>query len=127
MSKGLGRIRKVHPRARTRVWRAAFLSALARAPNVTLAAKAAGVSARTAYNHRDDDPKFAEQWLDALNKSVDKVEATAFKLASEGEPRLIEFILKAHRPDRYRETSRLEVDQRHVGVLILPEHEAKQQ
>jgi len=116
-------VRKVHPRARTRIWRAVFLKALAKAPNVTLAAKAAGVSARTAYNHRDDDPVFSEQWLDALNQSVDRVETRCFELAAEGEPRLIEFILKSFRPERYLPTSRVEVDQRLVGVLVVPEKE----
>ena len=115
-------LRKVHPRARTRVWRRAFVKTLAKVPNVSLAAKAAGVSARTAYNHRDDDPEFAAQWLDALNKSVDKVEAIAFELASEGEPRLIEFILKSHRPAIYRETQRLDVGLL-GGIVILPQKE----
>ena len=114
---GAHSVRKIHPRARTRIWRSAFLKALAKTPNVSLAAKAAGVSARTAYNHRDDDPVFAEQWLDALNRSVDVVEATAFRLASEGEPRLIEFILKAHRPQLYRERIEAAVA---GGVIILP-------
>lgn len=114
---GAHSVRKVHPRVRTRIWQRAFLKALAKSPNVSLAAKAAGVSARTAYNHKDDDPEFASAWLAALNKSVDVVEATAFKLASEGEPRLIEFILKAHRPAIYRERIEAAVA---GAVIILP-------
>ncbi len=90
---------------------------LRKSPNVSLAAKSAAVSARTAYNHRDDDPVFAEQWLDALNQSVDVVEAKAFKLASEGEPRLIEFILKCHRPQIYRERTEVGVA---GGIIFLP-------
>ena|SRR5438128_9743833 len=117
--------RKVRPRARTRIkqWHAAFLRSLARTPSVSIAARSARISTRACYKAREADPEFAEAWSDCINKSVDKVKATAFKLASEGEPRLIEFILKSFRPERYRETSRVEVDQRLVGVLVVPEKE----
>jgi len=111
---------KLHgSRARTRLgrWRATFLKTLRKVPNITLACKAAGVSRRTCYDHRELDPKFAEAWDDALDQSVDRVETTCFKLASEGEPRLIEFILKAHRPDRYRERAELGVA---GGIIFLP-------
>ena len=118
-------VRKVYPRARTRIWRSAFLKALAKTPNVSLAAKAAGVSARTAYNHRDDDPVFGEQWLDALNRSVDKVEAKVFQQAIDGDTQLQMFILKSHRRQIYGDVSRMEIDGRHVGVILLPEKEQK--
>jgi hypothetical protein len=110
-------------RVKSTRWHAAFLKALRRNPNVAMACRAAGVNRTTAYRHRDDNEAFAVGWRAALDESVDLVEATAFKLASEGEPRLIEFILKAHRPSVYRDVQRMEIDARACGVLLLPEKE----
>jgi hypothetical protein len=107
-------------RARTRLgrWHATFLRTLRRVPNITLACKAAGVSRRTCYDHRERSPEFAEAWDAALDESVDRVETTCFKLASEGEPRLIEFILKSHRPQVYRERIEAAVA---GGIIFLPQ------
>lgn len=120
-------LRKSHgSRARTRLgrWQATFLKTLRKVPNITLACKASGVSRRTAYDRKERDSAFSERWDSALAQSVDVVETKAFKLASEGEPRLIEFILKAHRPLIYRERSEMAIDQRLCGVILLPEKES---
>ncbi len=42
-------------------------------------------------------------------------------MAWKGDSQLLQFILKAHRPERYRETSRMELDARVGGVIFLPE------
>jgi hypothetical protein len=94
------------------------LKALRRNPNVAMACRAAGVNRTTAYRHRDDNEAFAVRWQNELDQAADRVEATAFKLASQGEPRLIEFILKAHRPEKYRERSEVAVA---GGVIFLPQ------
>ncbi len=44
-------------------------------------------------------------------------------MAWKGDSQLLQFILKAHRPERYTEKSRLEIDTRMVGVLVVPEKE----
>src|SRR5262245_15154974 len=114
------------PRARTRLgkWRATFLKTLAKTPSVTMAAKAAGIPRRTAYDHRERDPEFAQAWDDALNQSLDVLEHQIYQRALKDDAQLAMFFLKAHRPSVYRETSRMEIDARACGVLILPEQEA---
>jgi hypothetical protein len=114
-------IRKVRPRARIKQWHAAFLRSLAKTPSVTIAARCAGVSTRACYKARDADPAFAEAWSDAINKSVDVLEDAVYRRALKEDSQLAMFVLKAFRPDRYRETSRVEIDQRLCGVLLLPE------
>ena len=94
------------------------MKVLRETPSVKAACAAAGVNRTTAYRARADDEQFAAQWQSALDEAVDVVEATAFKLASEGEPRLIEFILKAHRPSVYRERSEVAVA---GGIIFLPQ------
>ena len=89
------------------------------------ACRVSHIDRATAYRHREDNDAFATKWDEALSASVDRCEEKAFDMAWKGDSQLLQFILKAHRPDRYRETSRVEVDQRMVGVLILPEQEAK--
>jgi len=48
----------------------AFLDALAAGQNVRLAAAMAGISRRTVYRWRRDDPDFAARWDDALEADI---------------------------------------------------------
>src|SRR5260370_15211523 len=90
-------------------WKQRFLRALQKTPNIKVACTAAGVSRQTAYQHRKSDVAFAEAWQDAIEASVDKLEAVAFKLAEKGDSNLITFLLRCHRPETYRDTQRHEV------------------
>jgi hypothetical protein len=119
-------VNHVPSRARTRKtarWRAVFLRALAKTLSVTLAAKAAGVNRRTAYDHRELDRAFAAKWDDALNQSLDALEHEVYQRALTEDAQLAMFILKAHRPSIYRDTQRVELDARACGVLIVPQKE----
>jgi hypothetical protein len=63
----------------------------------------------TAYRYRDIDADFARDWQLAIRHSVDDLEAVAFKLAAEGDVSLIQFLLRCHRPEIYRDTQRREL------------------
>jgi hypothetical protein len=115
--------------------KAVFLDELRDTANVTLAARAAGVSSGTVYKHRREDVLFAERWDEAINEAVDLLEDEAHRRAFRGvkEPvfyqgaevgyvdkysdGLAMFLLKAHRPDKYRERS--EVKQELSGGVAL--------
>ena len=101
-------------------WVPAFLAALRVDAHITNAAKLAGVPVRTMYDRRDRDPEFAEAMREALDQSVDDLELVARKRANESSDVLLIFLLKANRPEKYRE--RHEV--RHTGgttVQIIEE------
>lgn len=103
-----------------------FLDVLRETCNVTLAAQACGISSGTAYRHRKEDIIFAERWDEALQEGIDLLEAKAHQRAFEGidEPvfyqgmevgsvrkysdGLTMFLLKAHRPDKYRDRSQID-------------------
>lgn len=98
-----------------------FLEALADTVNVTLACQRAGIPRRTAYDWRHSDQAFAAKWDDALDVGIDLLEAELHTRAFDGVERpvyykgeqvgtwryysdaLAMFLLKAHRPERYRE------------------------
>jgi hypothetical protein len=61
------------------------------------------------YDHRERDPAFGELWDDALNQSIDALEAYAYMRAIRGDTQLAMFFLKAHRPERYRDNARLDI------------------
>lgn len=101
--------------------RAAFLKALADSGNVSAAARAAKASRSRAYQLKAADPSFAAEWTDALESAIDALDAEARRRALDGvetphfhqgrvagtvrkysDP-LLMFLLRAHRPDRYRE------------------------
>ena len=108
-----------HPARKT-----TFLETLAETVNVSAACRKAGIRRRTAYNWRNADPRFAREWDDALEDGIDAMEAELHRRAFEGVERpvwhkgervgtvrhysdaLAMFLLKAHRPARYRDTYR---------------------
>lgn len=61
-----------------------FLDELRDTANVTLAARAAGISSGTAYKHRREDVLFAERWDEALAEAVDLLEHEAHRRAFKG-------------------------------------------
>lgn len=108
-------------------WERRFLATLRETANVRLAAEAAGVSRKTAYAHKKSNATFQQSWDDALEEAVDLLEREARRRAFEGveEPVffqgkqierdgvpvvvrkysdvLLMFLLKAHRPRKFRE------------------------
>lgn len=122
--------------AKADAWRPRFLSALAESCNVTYAAREARVNRNTAYEHRDKDGDFAAAWDDAMEQGVEALEFEARRRALHGveEPvvylgkviytvkkysdTLTIFLLKAHRPDVYRE--RQTIDHNVNGEPVIP-------
>jgi hypothetical protein len=90
-------------------WRAAFLTALANSGNVRAACQAAGINRTVAYDHRERSADFRTAWDTALEDACDVLAAMARKRAMDASDLLLIFLLKAHRPDVYRETHRHEV------------------
>jgi len=90
-----------------------FLKALSTGvPNVSRAMKAAGISRTMAYEWRKDDPVFAQQWEDTYQGAVDDMEADAWQRATRRQKPsdvLLIFMLKAHRPNLYKDRSQVEV------------------
>ena len=98
-----------------------FLKKLREWPNVARAARQCGVSRQTVNNHRRSDDAFAAAWDEALDEGVDRLEEEAERRGFKGvmEPvyykgekvgtirrysdTLAIFLLKAHRPEKYRE------------------------
>ena len=104
-----------------KTWQKGFLATLRETANVRLAAESAGLSRSTAYAHRKGNPTFSDAWNDALEEAVDLLEQEARRRALVGvdEPVfyqgeevstvrkysdvLLIFLLKAHRPRKFRE------------------------
>jgi hypothetical protein len=123
-------------------WRPVFLKELSNAGNVSAAALKAKVDRATAYAARDHKDKtepgarldaiaFARSWDNAMEVAIDALEAEARRRAVEGvdEPvgwykgeaggkvrrysdTLLIVLLKAHRPEKYREN----IHQEHTGA-----------
>ncbi len=108
--------------------RSQFLEVLAGTCNVTHAARSAGISRSRVYDIRKENAEFAAAWDEAEETAVDSLEGEARGRALEGidEPivyqgeiqrdrdgkpvtikkysdTLAMFLLKAHRPEKYRE------------------------
>lgn len=102
-------------------WQDKFIAALENRGIVQDAAKAARINRTTAYSERNKNPEFAERWQAALEKAADTMEGEAFRRAVKGVRKpvyqggklvghvqeysdvLLIFMLKAIRPEKYRE------------------------
>ncbi len=97
----------------------AFFHHLGRTGSVTVAADRAQLRRSSLYQRRQDDEEFAERWARALDLGVERLQDNAMNRAMNGtekpvwrngrqvgairqfDNRLLQFLLKAHRPDLY--------------------------
>ena len=80
-----------------------FLAGLRAGLSVGAAARSAGFGRRTAFEWKAADPDFASGWEDAYESATDGLEDTALARAMEKSDSLLMFLLKARRPEIYRE------------------------
>jgi len=97
--------------------RETFLEELRQTCNVSHAARCAGIGRRTAYDWRDADPEFAAAWDDAEQEGVDALELAARERAIEGSDKLMEILLKAHRPEKYVDRLKAELTGKDGGPI----------
>lgn len=123
--------------------RETFIETLRESCNVSEAARAAGIARRTAYDWRDGDAEFASAWDDAEQDAADKLEREAWRRAVEGtdkpisfqgvvtasykeySDKMLEILLKAHRPEKFVERSKLQVDVGQDLAAIISERREK--
>jgi hypothetical protein len=96
-------------------WRPPFLAALRNSGNVRAACKAAGISRAAAYSHRENSREFRQQWDEAIEDACDILEAEAWQRGRKSSDTLLIFLLKAHRPEKYREV----IKQEHGGAMTI--------
>src|SRR5258706_5162047 len=113
-----------------------FLEVLRERANVTDACKAMGLARSGAYDRRQSDPKFAREWDTAAAEAADKLEAEAWRRATEGwdEPvfyqgvevgtirkysdRMLELLLTGAKPEKYGK-QRHEITTKSTGQLHI--------
>lgn len=119
--------------ARTDRARDRFITTLSETCNVSEACRAAAIGRSTAYEWKDADPEFAALWKEAEEIAADRLEREAWRRAVEGvdkpvtfqgqitatykeySDRMLEILLKGHRPEKYTERQKVE----HAGGVTL--------
>lgn len=125
-----------------------FLETLEKCGNISQAAKASGLTRQTLYARREKNAAFAQAWDEAMTTAIDSLEAEAWRRARDGVPEylvtgkglvvdqngepimqnrysdtLLTTLLKAHRPERYKDRS--SVDMNVTGSLAERLDEAR--
>lgn len=128
-------------------WREAFLAQLSQNANVLLSCKTAKVSRAYVYETRNSDAEFAKLWDAAVDEAIDVLEEEAWRRAVKGvtEPVfgslghgqgtgevgqvqkysdvLLIFLMKAGRPQKYRERVEHSGNLQHSEVVVyLPDN-----
>jgi hypothetical protein len=114
-----------------------FLSELRRTCNITKASHKINISRITAYSAKKVNSKFSDAWDNALQEGLDLLENVVMQRAFDGVTKniyyqgkkcgeekvysdgLAMFLLKAHRPEKYRDGSNINLNQT-GGVLLVP-------
>ncbi len=104
---------------RADIWKPKFLVALRDSACVRDACEVAGIDRRSAYKARDKDESFAADWADALEDACDTLELALRKRAINRDTLASIFLLKAHRPDKFRETTRTEITGAQGGPIEI--------
>lgn len=119
-------------------WKPLFLEAYEELGLVTQAARRAGISRQMAYEARESDQAFAGVWAELEHDWTERLEREAWRRATEGDEKnffdkdgnllsterktsdtLAIFLLKARKPEMYRETSRMELTGADGGPVTL--------
>ena len=79
----------------------------------------AGISRRSYYDWRAEDPEFAAECDEAMDAGTDFLEDVARQRATESSDTLLIFLLKARRPEKYRETHKHELSGRIDSALTV--------
>lgn len=106
--------------------KAVFIAELRDRGTVYHAAKAAGIGRKTAYRWRDASPTFAAEWDDAKEDTVEILEDSMFQRAVKGDTVAGIFLLKAMRPDKYRDKppTIIDVNAQSGAQIYLPERKS---
>jgi hypothetical protein len=79
----------------------AFAACIARGLKPGEAARAVGVTRKTAYDWRRADPAFREMWDAALEERTEEAESQLYKLVQAGNLGAIMYALKHWHPEKY--------------------------
>lgn len=93
-----------------------FLKVLRETCNVSEGCRAAGIARSTSYKWRGEDPEFAAAWDDAEEEATDALEKVARERAIDSSDRMLEILLKAHRPNKFKDRVQTE----HTGKDGVP-------
>jgi hypothetical protein len=106
------------PTLRRPDWAPRFIEVFSATGNVRLAATAAGVSRDAPYKKAQASSAFAAQWLQAREDAVDILEGEARRRALTSSDAILMFLLRAQRPDLYRDKVALAIDVGHIAAGI---------
>ena len=95
-----------HKRGVNRDRRSVFLEELSRHGSVRKACLISGYSRDQVRTMQRDDMEFAQQYADAMEDSIDRIEETGTQLARGGDDKLIKLFLEVK---RYKKSNDIEV------------------
>ena len=114
---------------------AQFLDVVRQWGNISLASRTIGFHYKSVYEYRTSHPEFAQAMAEALEEAYDRLEEAAWRRAVDGVPKpmvsagkhvcdsieysdaLLALLLKAHRPEKYKDKANLEVSGK-LGVTV---------
>lgn len=110
--------KRLKPRIDTKKRQEMFLQAYANTGTVYHACRMSGVSRCTMYYWRNNDKDFAYAMQVAIDCNTEQLEQACFQKAMKGDSLLMMFLLKARKPEVYREKYEVKIDVEEVNAEI---------
>ena len=104
---------------RTPKKRTVFINALCEGWSVRGACDKARMARSAAYRWREEEPEFAAEWDAAIEEGTDVLEDEARRRAMEQYDTLMIFLLKARRPDKYKDRNQTEMTGQNGGPMTI--------
>lgn len=95
----------------------AVIAAFCSTANISASCEAAEIHRSTHYHWLEEDPEYKAAFEASWQQAGDHLEAVAVKRAVEGSDLLLIFLLKALKPEKYRERSEV----KHTGTIGIAE------
>lgn len=115
-----------HKKPTKKQWQRAICSAIAAGCSVKKAAEIAKIDLSCVYRCKREDPEFAKEWEEALERCLEGIEAFAHSRGTH-DPHMAIWLLSRRRPDKYGERKKDAATPQQVQIIIQTPEPPKEQ
>lgn len=99
--------------------KAKFIRTLSETYSIAYACRSIGIGRTTAQLWRKQDAAFDQEWENALDSAMDRLESSLLERGLEKDTTAAIFLLKGRRPEKYRDHSRVEMTGKDGGAVEI--------
>jgi len=119
---GQSKKERAYPTASTAHLQPVFLEEYPKHGTIIATCEAIGISRTTFHRWREIDPEFAQKFIEADSKLTERLERTAYNIATDNRHKaqatLLIFLLKSRDPEKYKDRIQQDIDPKVVDLIV---------